>query len=334
MSEPMLTLFLPRESHTLSGGNLYNRELLAALRRQVEVATPPIDELWNVLARGTAGTYLIDTLDLGAAPAIERRAPGQRFGLLVHHLPSLEPGLRLSDPARELERQVLGRFDFWVTTSTFARHLLLARDLPSDRVFSVPPGLGAVERGARELGSSLSALSAGNLIPRKGLLPLLTALARSVRDDDDFTLSIAGRHDAHPEYAEACRQLVTNSPRLEKRITFLGAVPPEQMPALYRQSSLFVSASEMETFGMALQEARAFGVPILALDRGNAREHVEVGRTGVLTASLDDLCAALLGFARATETLRPLFDGAASAPLERRSWDDAAKTLLAAIATL
>ena len=333
MNEPEITLFLPRECGSLSGGNLYNRELLAALRRQVEVASPTIDALWNVLARGTPGTFLIDSLDLGAAPAIERRAPDQRFGLLVHHLPSLEPGLRLSDPARDLERQVLGRFDFWVTTSGFARHLLLARDLPSDRVFSVPPGLSPVDRGARELATPLAALWVGNLIPRKGLLALLTALARLARDDDDFQLTVVGRHDAHPEYAEACRRLVAGSARVAKRVTCHGAVPPEQMPAFYRRSTLLVSSSEMETYGMALQEARAHGLPILALDRGNAPEHVDPGKNGLLAQSIDELCTTLLGFARDPETLRPLFDAAARAPAPTRTWDDAARALLAAISS-
>jgi glycosyltransferase involved in cell wall biosynthesis len=334
MSEPALTLFLSRESQTLSGGNIYNRELLAALRRRVRVESPTIDMLGDVLERGTAGTYLIDTLDLAAAPAIERRAPGQRFGLLVHHLPSLEPGLPDYDPARQLERHVLGHFDFWVTTSTFARHLLLARNLPSERVFAVPPGLAPVDRVARELGAPLAALWVGNLIPRKGLLPLLTALSRFGSADDDFEIEVVGRLDAHPEYAEACQRSVTDSPRIAKRVTFRGAVLPEEMPAVYRKSSLFVSSSEMETFGMALQEARAFGLPILALDRGNAREHVDPGKTGVLVSSVQDLCTALLGFAREPETLRGLFDGAARAPAPTNTWDGAANALLAAIATL
>lgn len=334
MSEPVITLFLPRESNSLSGGNLYNRELLVALRRQVEVASPTIDELERVLARGAAGTFLIDSLDLGAAPAIERRAPGQRFGLLVHHLPSLEPGLRLSDPARELERQVLRHFDFWVTTSEFARHLLLARDLPSERVFAVPPGLAPVDRGVRELGKPLAALWVGNLIPRKGLHALLTALSRFGSVDDDFELAIVGRLDAHPEYAESCRYVATNSARIRQRVTFRGALLPEEMPAVYRRSSLFVSSSEMETYGMAMQEARAHGVPILALDRGNARAHIEPGKTGVLVSSIQDLCTSLLAFARNPETLRPLFDAAASAPIDDRSWDDAARALLTAIASL
>jgi glycosyltransferase involved in cell wall biosynthesis len=334
MSQPTLTLFLPRESQTLSGGNIYNRELLAALRRRVRVESPTIDTLGEVLERGTAGTYLIDTLDLAAAPAIERRAPGQRFGLLVHHLPSLEPGLPDYDPARQLERRVLGHFDFWVANSTFTRHLLLARNLPSERVFAVPPGLAPVDRVARELGAPLAALWVGNLIPRKGLLPLLTALSRFASVDDDFELAVVGRLDAHPEYAEACQRIVTGSRRIAKRVTFRGAILPQEMPEVYRQSSLLVSSSEMETFGMALQEARAFGIPILALDRGNAREHVDPGKTGVLVSSVQDLCTTLLGFAREPETLRPLFDGAARAPAPTHTWEGAANALLAAISSL
>jgi len=331
MKEPALTLFLPRESRKLSGGNLYNREIVEALRRRVPVETPDIASLGAALDRGAPGVYLLDSLDLEAALTLERRAPGQRFGLLMHHLPSLEPGLSDSDPARDLERRALERFDFWIATSELSRELLIERGLAPQRVFRVAPALRPVERGDRELGVKLRALWVGNLIPRKALLPWLTELSGLVRAADDFELTVCGRHDAEPEYAEACRRAAA---RLGERVTFQGVVAPEEMPALYRASSLFVSSSEMETFGMALQEARGFGVPILALDGGNAREHVVAGETGLLVPSHRESCTALLGFARDLESLRPLFEGAARVPVNRRSWDDAAEELLSALAAL
>jgi glycosyltransferase involved in cell wall biosynthesis len=55
-------------------------------------------------------------------------------------------------------------------------------------------------------------------------------------------------------------------------VRLLGRVPPEEMPELYRTSTLFVFASLGESFGFPLVEALAGGVPTLALDTPIARE--------------------------------------------------------------
>jgi glycosyltransferase involved in cell wall biosynthesis len=102
------------------------------------------------------------------------------------------------------------------------------------------------------------------------------------------------------------------------------------MHEAYRRANLFISASRMETFGMALQEARAHGLPILALDAGHARHHFTDGEDGVLCDSLPALVAQLLALARDPARLRVLVARArASRPSSGYTWQVAAAHLLA-----
>ena len=49
---------------------------------------------------------------------------------------------------------------------------------------------------------------------------------------------------------------------------------PERLAETYRSLDLFVSASAMETFGMAILEAQACGTPVVAFETGGTPEAV------------------------------------------------------------
>ena len=51
-------------------------------------------------------------------------------------------------------------------------------------------------------------------------------------------------------------------------------VSPERLAEIYRMLDLFVSASAMETFGMAILEAQACGTPVVAFETGGTPEAV------------------------------------------------------------
>jgi glycosyltransferase involved in cell wall biosynthesis len=222
----------------------------------------------------------------------------------------------------EVERRALALFDFWVATSDFTKRLLVERGFPADRVLAVRPGLalGFAQPSERDDLPRLSAIVVGNLIPRKGAWEFLSALAARVKPDDCFALSFVGRADADLEYAVRCRAVLVSSAELAERVTFRGPVPHAEMPRIYASASLVVSASKMETFGIALQEARAHGAPILALDCGNAAEHVVVGMNGILAVSFDELAAQFLELSREPAKLSALSAGARSTG-DGESWD-------------
>jgi glycosyltransferase involved in cell wall biosynthesis len=336
-ARPSLCFLLPAASERVSGGNLYNLGLLSALERLTLVERSSSDTLEARLGQGAPGIYLLDSLDLERAPSLARRARGQHFGLLVHHLPSLEPGSNSVARQLELERQAFSGFDFFVATSEFTRALLVGRGIDGERVLAVPPGAPALaaERAPPVPGQApLHALVVGNLIPRKAVLEWLSALRPALRDEDDFTIVSIGRSDLDPAYAAACQAFVGAHPALARRVRFRGEVPPAEMAESYAGASLLVSASGMETFGIALQEARTLGVPILALDRGNAREHVRHGVNGILVSSLGELAASFLDLARSAPRLRALLEGARAGATLGENWDTIAARALDQLAAL
>ena len=116
---------------------------------------------------------------------------------------------------------------------------------------------------------------------------------------------------------------------LRSRIELVGEVSPEEMPAWYRRSSILVSASEVETYGMALAEARAFGLLVLALRGGHIASHVPDAEHGLLFDSLADLADGFLTLVRAPASLAERVERARAARrIDGYDWEIAAERLL------
>lgn len=370
MMQGSLAFVLPPESHLISGGNIYNQHLLAALEaapgEKPSIRVLSTADWARDVADGRAGVYLVDSLCLAELHAcLPHRKPGQRFLLIAHHLPSLEPGLDPGDPMRAIEDQVLNQVDGCLATSPYTRDLLIERGLDAARIATVPPALPARDipplvypaagpaagpAASPDAGpGELRALMVGNLIPRKGVLALLealearlapqvaieTELAPGAGAAGGFRLDIVGRLDLEPGYAAACAQLVERSAVLRHRVHLCGAVPYEDMDACYRRASVFVSASRMETYGMALQEARRYGLPILAHAGGNAHNHFEHGKNGYLYDSMAALADGMVALMRDPARARALFEQAQRMRAGGSyTWPAAAASLLRQIARM
>jgi glycosyltransferase involved in cell wall biosynthesis len=70
---------------------------------------------------------------------------------------------------------------------------------------------------------------------------------------------------------------------VSERVHFLGAVPHAELPAVLRAADLFLLATEPpESFGIALAEAMACGLPAIATDYPGVRAVVDDEATGLL----------------------------------------------------
>jgi glycosyltransferase involved in cell wall biosynthesis len=337
-----LIFVLPAQSDVVSGGNIYNERLIAALAAQCDVRTVPVGEGLAAMGAGAPGVFFVDTLNLGDfAALLARPQPRQRRVLIVHHLPSLEPDLDPAHPSLAIERAALPRFDGFLTTSDYTTALLRARGLTAQAFLTVPPALSARPWQARACPPVMRGLLVGNLIARKGVLPFLEALEAAMtpaagpddRTDDRFHIDVVGGMGLEPAHARACVALVGASPALRPRVHLHGEVPHAAMDGFYGAASVMISASRMETFGMALQEARAWGLPILACDGGNTRNHFAPGQNGELHATIPALAHRFLALARDPARMRELFERAqAMRAGDEYTWDAAARRLLDALA--
>lgn len=326
--ERSIFFVLPEGSAEISGGNLYNDGLLAALRTRVGKLRVTSPQDWLESDAGSR-VVLVDTLNLKESiTAADRRVVGEHMVLIVHHLPSLEPGLPEEDVQRKIEDAALPHFSGFLVSSDYTGTLLKER-LPGARVLAIEPPLSVVQPAqAFAPGQEPRALMVCNLIARKGVLPFLQELAQAPRTGN-FQLDIVGRHDLDPDYAQACKELILGHPELAARVFLRGGCAHDEMPGWYRQASLLVSASKMETFGMALQEARHHGLAILAVDGGNSGAHIRNGETGELCAGPEALARRLLALVEEPEVLAAYSSAAqAQRPAETKSWSHAAERLL------
>lgn len=139
-------------------------------------------------------------------------------------------------------------------------------------------------------------------------------LATALRNvaSQDWQLVIAGDGPARPKVADAFARAAPG------RVHFLGALPGKQLPDLYAASDIMVWPAHNEAYGMALLEAQAAGLPVLAGASGGIAGIVRDGRTGVLTPPGDTMA-----FAAALENLL-------AAPAQRRAKAEAALATVAA----
>lgn len=299
---------IPGDLHAATGGYRYDREVLALLPEfGVNVyhlalpgsfPTPTDDDL--ALTRQLLGQLhpetpiLFDGLAYSALPPdllADLRSP---VVALVHHPLAYETGLLAEQKAHFMtsERVALSHAQAVVVSSP-----LTARVLTED--FQVPPGkLTIAEPGtepalrATGAGSPFTMLAVGSIIPRKGYLGLIDALA--ALSNPDWHLIIAGSPEHDPAEANRLREAVLASGK-RGQITIAGKVSNRELTELYARADLFVMPSLYEGYGMVLAEALARGLAIVCTTGGAAADtapdaaaiKVPPGDAAALGAALD-----------------------------------------------
>lgn len=279
------TFVLPPDRHLPSGGNIYNEKLIEALRtagHSVEIID--FATYQSAIRQDIPGLFWVDSLFVKEMPSLIPAHPNKaKSFFILHHLESLHPPLgNTSDQIfNRDERAVLHLFNGFLVTSRFSAHYLKTRGFRQPAMV-VEPAIDLVELPQLHSGDSVRALMVANIVEGKGILEWLTHLGEVSTASDSFTLTIVGRTDMEPAYAQACQQEVKSNTILQEKVHFTGSLPYPEVLNYYAQSNLFVSASLMETFGMALQEAKAYRIPLLAVKGGYVESHIKVGKNGYI----------------------------------------------------
>ena len=141
-------------------------------------------------------------------------------------------------------------------------------------------------------------LCVGWLNERKNTLGAVQALAAAVNRGADARLVIAGRAK-QPEYLDRVKQCIEEN-SLGDRVELLGHISHAQLDNELARASVMLLPSRQENAPMAISEAMAAGVAVVAADRCGMPFMVTQGETGLLvnpesTADIADALVRLTG---------------------------------------
>lgn len=124
-------------------------------------------------------------------------------------------------------------------------------------------------------------LYVGRLNKEKNIEDLIHIFAKFAKDKD-VVLKIIG-DGVEKEKLE----MLSKTLEVEEKIQFLGWVRREDLSEEYNSANMFVTLSEMETFGIVILEAMACGLPILGANALAIPELVRDAENGFLVDRMD-----------------------------------------------
>ncbi|MDY6945596.1 MAG: glycosyltransferase family 4 protein [Pseudomonadota bacterium] len=292
-SDRLLTLVLPGDPLTATGGYEYDRRILEGLRAlgwttqvrtldhsfPVPTAAALADAHQQLAALPANSLTLIDGLALGAMPdVVHAHAERLRMVGLVHHPLAAETGLssELAAQLFESERRALAAMRSIVVTSQSTRRSLAAYGVAAHGVAVVEPGVDQpkdleIDERPRSPSSAVRMLCVASVTERKGYDLLVDALAGL--GDLDWTLTCVGDTERSVDTARALRMRIEANGQ-EHRIALTGELEGAPLHQQFRAAELFVLATRFEGYGMVIAQALTYGLPVVSTRTGAIAELV------------------------------------------------------------
>lgn len=124
-------------------------------------------------------------------------------------------------------------------------------------------------------------ITVGRLVASKDVATLIEAFALLAKEFPSWELRVIGEGPLMRELIARVHEL-----GLTNQVLLLGSVP--SISAEYSRAQLFVTASRFESFGLAVYEALAHGLPVLGFaDSPGIRDAVRSFENGILVSSQD-----------------------------------------------
>ncbi len=340
---------------TISGGFLYDRKLVEHLRGcgdEVEVISMRwrsypgclADNLSRALYSRVRGLrldiMLQDELNHPSLFWLNRRLGVRPIISIVHHLRSSERRPQWRNLLyRWVEARYLRTVDGFVFNSETTRaevEKLLERPTPS--VVAFPAGdrfaidLTPAQVEARALAPGpLRILFLGNVIPRKELHTLITALSLLPALEvgrEEWRLDVVGSLSADAAYAKSIRSQISRL-GLEDKVALRGILDEGALAECLSQSHLVAVPSTYEGFGIAYLEGMGFGLPAIATTVGAAREIIEDEGNGFLVppGDAEALAARIAQLSRDRKLLARMGRAAMSSFAAHPTWRDTTSSI-------
>lgn len=215
-----------------------------------------------------------------------------------------------------------------ITFSRFSHNLVL-KGLGKDRadnILVVPPGIDpSWLEVKRNPASSPEIIFWGRVEDEKGIPDLLRAFKYVVTQIPTARLTVAGEGHRLGGYQQLTREL-----KIESNVTFTGWLAVADIQALAAKSHVGVFPSHIESFGLAVAEALATGLPVVATQAGALPEIVEDGVTGTLVPVEDitKLSRAIINVLEGEPKYRQMAERGRDTVRQHFSWDATADKII------
>jgi len=194
----------------------------------------------------------------------------------------------VAKPIFFLRKLALARFARIVAVSTHTKSLALKAGVEESKIsiiynscdeslFSPVKGKESLRKKHNFEDDDNLILFVGNLIPRKGVALLIESLNLLQMTVPDFLAVIVGQG----EELENLKTLVIKY-SLNDHVKFHGRVTNDELSELYSIADVFVLPSTSEGQSVAILEAMASGLPVVASDIEGNKESIQVGVNGLL----------------------------------------------------
>jgi glycosyltransferase involved in cell wall biosynthesis len=205
-----------------------------------------------------------------------------RMTVLLHMPLAAALDTRHDASAQRSERVVLRAAAGVVVTSEWTRQQVLTRyEIPACRVHVARPGVDRVAAPGRPVRGRL--ICVGTLGRHKGQDLLVEALADLA--DLDWHCVLAGPLDRDPDFVDQLQARITRL-GYGHRVRLTGALTGAALSHAYSTADLLVAPSRSETYGMAVTEALAHGLPVIAAAVGGLPEALGSSTDGTCPGQL------------------------------------------------
>jgi glycosyltransferase involved in cell wall biosynthesis len=322
--------------HKLTGGSIYNERIMSGLKlcgHDVKVHHLnddfpfPSDKSLeycrkDLLAIKTGEPVIIDSLVFGVIPdVLKKLSQANPVIALIHLLLSSNSDFTAYEfmLVKRSEREALKFAAKIIATSSYTEMELLNLGMDKDKIRIIIPGVDIYpqKKSFNETPGHLVCIS--NYTPGKGHIVLVHALRKL--KDKAWELHCYGNMDFNPGYVAWLNGVIQSS-GLKDRFFLHPPLERHQLTDVLLLADLFIHPSDFETYGMAVTEALAHGVPVIASSGGGIRQTIpeSMGRF-FEPGDADGLYSLLLEQFENSELYQKLCSKVIEYPKQANSWE-------------
>ena len=291
---------------TLTGGYIYDRILVEHIRQRghrVEIISLPHRSYASHLLENFSGRLIRETADRRFDLLLQdelchpslclfnrrlREKSQYTMVAIVHQVLCRQPRNTMQNFIYEIiEKAYLNSVDAFIFNSRTTRcsvEKLIAGRRPA--VVACPAGdrLGGASppdriKARATAPGPLRLIFVGNVLPNKGLLPLIRGLLQL--PPDSWHLTVAGSLEMDRGYSNKVQKTIA-ARNIKNQVALEGAVDGPDLASLLDRSHVFIMPYSHESFGMAHLEAMGHGLPVIGSSSGAVKEFVRPDQNGFL----------------------------------------------------